>query len=77
MLGGQYINLLDDTFKKDILRKPLGGFGLEMDRSAYSLASESSKLLASKMNRSVFSLASLNGDDSVIQYLLVHVLIDQ
>ncbi|VAI35571.1 unnamed protein product [Triticum turgidum subsp. durum] len=59
--GGQYINLLDDTFKKDILRKPLGGFGLEMDRSAYSLASESSKLLASKMNRSVVSLASFNG----------------
>ncbi|XP_044382528.1 uncharacterized protein [Triticum aestivum] len=59
--GGQYIHLLDDTFKKDILRKPLGGFGLEMDQSAYSLASESSKLLASKMNRSVVSLASFNG----------------
>ena len=72
MLGGQYINLLDDMFKKDILRKPLGGFGLEMDRSAYSLASESSKLLASKMNRSVVSLASFNGDDSVIQSLLFH-----
>ena len=72
MLGGQYINLLDDTFKKDILRKPLGGFGLEMDRSAYSLASESSKRLASEMDRSVVSLASFNGDDSVIQSLLFH-----
>ncbi|EMS46677.1 hypothetical protein TRIUR3_31243 [Triticum urartu] len=59
--GGQYIHLLGDTFKNDILRKPLGGFGLEMDQSAYSLASESSKLLASKMNRSVVSLASFNG----------------
>ncbi|KAM3277436.1 hypothetical protein ACQJBY_045365 [Aegilops geniculata] len=59
--GEQYINLLDAMFKKDILRKPLGGFGSEMDRSAYSLASESSKLLASKMNRSVVSLASFNG----------------
>ncbi|XP_044382535.1 uncharacterized protein [Triticum aestivum] len=59
--GRQYINLLDDMFKKDILRKPLGGFGLEMDRSAYSLASESSKHLASEMDRSVVSLASFNG----------------
>ncbi|XBH72005.1 hypothetical protein VPH35_099394 [Triticum aestivum] len=59
--GGQYINRLDDMFKKDILRKPLEGFGSEMDRSAYSLASESSKRLASEMDRSVVSLASFNG----------------
>jgi hypothetical protein len=75
-LGGQYINRLDATFKKDILRKPFKCAGLEMDRSAYSLASESSKRLASEMNQSVVSLASFNGDDSVIQSLLFHVLID-
>ncbi|KAI4989612.1 hypothetical protein ZWY2020_036929 [Hordeum vulgare] len=59
--AGKYINLLDDMFKNDILRKPLGSFGSEMDRSAYSLASESSKRLASEMNQSVVSLASFNG----------------
>ncbi|XP_051189833.1 uncharacterized protein [Lolium perenne] len=58
---GQYINRLDATFKKDILRKPFKCAGLEMDRSAYSLASESSKCLASEMNQSVVSLASFNG----------------
>ncbi|XP_047050399.1 uncharacterized protein LOC124655571 [Lolium rigidum] len=58
---GQYINRLDATFKKDILRKPFKCAGLEMDRSAYSLASESSKRLASEMNQSVVSLASFNG----------------
>ncbi|KAM0873675.1 hypothetical protein ACQ4PT_037913 [Festuca glaucescens] len=59
--GGQYINRLDAIFKKDILRKPFKCAGLEMDRSAYSLASESSKRLASEMNQSVVSLASFNG----------------
>ncbi|XP_044947700.1 uncharacterized protein LOC123397076 [Hordeum vulgare subsp. vulgare] len=59
--GGRFINFLDDTFKNDILRKPLGSFCLEMDRSACSLASQSSKHLASKMDQSVVSLASFNG----------------
>ncbi|XP_047050694.1 uncharacterized protein LOC124655910 [Lolium rigidum] len=58
---GQYINRLDATFRKDILRKPFKCAGLEMARSAYSLASESSKCLASEMNQSVVSLASFNG----------------
>ena len=77
MLGGKYINHLDDLFKKDILSKPFKSVCFEMDQSAYSLASESSKRLASKMNQSVVSLASFNGDDSVIQSLLFHVLLDQ
>ncbi|KAM3258000.1 hypothetical protein ACQJBY_049991 [Aegilops geniculata] len=59
--GGQYINHLDDLFKKDILSKPFKSVCFKMDRSAYSLASESSKRLASKMNQSVVSLASFNG----------------
>ncbi|KAM0901031.1 hypothetical protein ACQ4PT_020237 [Festuca glaucescens] len=59
--GGQYINRLDAIFKKDILRKPFKCAGLERDQSAYSLASESSKRLASEMNQSVVSLASFNG----------------
>jgi hypothetical protein len=57
--------------------KPFRGVGLEKDRSAYSLASESSKCLALEMNQSVVSLASFNGADSVILSLLFHVLIDQ
>ncbi|XBI81955.1 hypothetical protein VPH35_090756 [Triticum aestivum] len=59
--GGKYINHLDDLFKKDILSKPFKSVCFEMDQSAYSLASESSKRLASKMNQSVVSLASFNG----------------
>ena len=77
MLGGHYINRLDAIFKNDILRKPFKGVGLEMDRSAYSLASESCKRLASEMDQSVVSIASFDGDDSIIQSLLFHVLIVQ
>ncbi|CAM0880324.1 unnamed protein product [Alopecurus aequalis] len=59
--GGQYINRLDAIFMNDILRKPFKGVGVEMDRSAYSLASESSKRLASEMDQSVVSIASFDG----------------
>uniref|UniRef100_A0A8R7QJS6 Uncharacterized protein n=1 Tax=Triticum urartu TaxID=4572 RepID=A0A8R7QJS6_TRIUA len=63
------INRLEDTFDEDILHNPCKGVVLEMKgsdgsllkKTAAQLASESSKSLASEMNRSVVSLASFNG----------------
>ena len=73
MLENHIINRLEDTFDEDILHNPWKGVVLEMKgsdgsllkKTAAQLASESSKSLASEMNRSVVSLASFNGDDSV------------
>lgn len=55
------INGLEETFEEDIFIKPLEGFGLRMNRSATSLDSKSRERLASKINRSVVSLASFSG----------------
>ncbi|CAM0903310.1 unnamed protein product [Alopecurus aequalis] len=60
--GGQrIINGLEETFSKDIFSKPFKGFDLELNQSATSLPSEKKGRLASKMNRSVVSLASFSG----------------
>jgi hypothetical protein len=66
MPGKRIINGLEQTFGKDIFRKPFKGFDFEINRCATSLSSKSRKHLAWKMNHSVVSLASFDGDDSLI-----------
>ena len=65
MPGQRIINGLEERFNEDIFRKAYNVFGLEMYRSATSLTSKSRELLGSKMNRTVVSLASFIGNDSV------------